>query len=197
MPESTEIPVKPLITEAQYLELERKAERRSEFYQGEIFAMSGGSLEHTMIISNLSGEFHAFLKGKPCKGLSQDLRLHIHENGLYTYPDFMVICGKPEMADATYMDTLLNPTLIIEVLSPSTESYDRGRKFGLYRSIPSLKEYGLISQDRYSVDKYFKNEDGNWEFNGATGPDHEPIHFRSLDFYLSMADIYAGIDLPA
>ncbi|HRG48514.1 MAG TPA: Uma2 family endonuclease [Leptospiraceae bacterium] len=131
-----------IFTESEYLELERNADFKSEYYNGEIFAMAGASLIHNEIVANLISIFNQFLKDKPCDVYPSDLRLRVEKSGLYTYPDITIVCGKAELLDNQF-DTLKNPTVLIEVLSDSTEKYDRGQKFSFYRKIPSLKEYSL------------------------------------------------------
>jgi Uma2 family endonuclease len=144
---------KPYLTPEQYLEIERKAEFKSEYYQGEMFAMPGARLAHIQIVANASGELRQQLRGRDCQPLSSDMRVCVSEDGFYTYPDVVVVCGKPQFIDGT-LDTLLNPTVIIEVLSDSTEAYDRGKKFELYRPLESLAEYVLISSRRVSVERF-------------------------------------------
>jgi Uma2 family endonuclease len=156
----------PLLTEAEYLAIERQATFKSEYYRGEIFAMSGARRNHNAIISNLIGSLNGYLKGKPCMIFPSDLRLHIPETGLYTYPDAMIVCGKEEFVDEVF-DTITNPTVIIEVLSESTEKYDRGDKFRFYRSIPSLKEYLLVNSEKVGIEKYAINDRGLWELSEA------------------------------
>src|SRR5437868_8492820 len=136
---------KTLLTPEEYLAIERKAEYRSEYLNGEMFAMTGASRKHNLIALNIAGELRQQLKSKPCEAYVNDMRVRIPATDLYTYPDVTVVCGDPEFEDA-FIDTLLNPTLLIEVLSESTESYDRGKKFGYYRTIQSLAEYLLVAQ---------------------------------------------------
>ena len=131
---------KPFITPEEYLERERAAEFKSEYYNGEIFAMSGGSRNHVLIAGNCQMALRSALKDKGCLVFQSDLRVHIPSNDLYTYPDVVVVCGEEQYLD-NQKDTLVNPVLVVEVLSPSTESYDRGQKFEFYRSIASLQEY--------------------------------------------------------
>src|SRR5580658_5380830 len=123
------------LSEAEYLEIERRAEIKSEFLGGEMFAMSGGTRGHSLIAINLAGEFRAQLKGRPCIPYNSDLRVKIEAAGLYTYPDLSVVCGDQQFEDEQG-DTLLNPTVIVEVLSDSREAYDRGKKFEIYRRVP-------------------------------------------------------------
>ncbi|MGZ8552856.1 MAG: Uma2 family endonuclease, partial [Chitinophagaceae bacterium] len=128
------------VSPEQYLEMERAAETKHEYYKGEVFAMSGASWQHNVIAKNINTIVLPFLKGKPCDMFGSDLRIHIPENSLYTYPDFSIICGKPETTD-DQKDTVVKPSVLIEILSKSTKDYDRGTKFNLYRSISTLNEY--------------------------------------------------------
>lgn len=185
-------PVRKL-TGAEYLEIERAAEFRSELVDGEMVAMSGGSYEHSTVISNLAGELRNRLKGRPCRPTASDLRVFAPESNLYTYPDVVVVCGQPQFLDDR-RDTLLNPTLLAEVLSPSTERYDRGRKFGHYREIASLTEYLLVAQDAPRIEQYVRADDGRWIFREATGLEAS-IELPSLGIHLPLAEVYDQVDL--
>ena len=179
-------------TPEEYLELERKADYKSEYYQGEIFAMSGASLPHNKITGNFMGILYVNLKGKSCRPYGSDLRLHIPSNTLYTYPDVTVVCGKEELLDQNF-DTLLNPVFIAEILSPSTLSYDTGNKFTLYRSIASLKEYWTISSFEYRLQKFVKNELNNtWILSETINP-NDSMPLESLGLIVSMVDLYDGV----
>jgi Uma2 family endonuclease len=145
----------------EYLSLERKSEFRSEYLSGEMFSMNGASRSHNLIVANSSGELRQQLKNKPCELYTNDMRVRVPAANVYTYPDLVVVCGEPQFEDS-FVDTLLNPTLIIEVLSDSTESYDRGKKFGFYRSIESLREYILIAQDEPRIEQYVRQEEEHW-----------------------------------
>src|SRR5271166_5473431 len=140
----------PRYTPQQYLEMERKADFKSEYCDGYITAMAGASREHNLIAGNVHGEIRSQLKARPCEVYMSDMRLCVSPTGLYTYPDVMALCGEP-LFQNDEVKTLLNPTMIVEVLSDSTESYDRGRKFGHYRRLPSLREYVLVAQDEVKV----------------------------------------------
>lgn len=179
-------------TQEQYLELERKATNKSEYYQGDVFAMSGASWNHNIISSNLLAILHFRLKGKSCRPLASDMRIHIPLNTLYTYPDIVVVCGEPEFLDNEF-DTLLNPIFIVEVLSFSTMDYDRGKKFLFYRSIPTLKEYWTISSQEYRLEKYVKNEaDNTWIFaETVVLTDH--VLIPSLQLTVPLEEIYEGV----
>jgi Uma2 family endonuclease len=183
---------KTFISEESYLEEERKALNKSEYYKGEIFAMAGATTNHNAIVASLIGELYAFLKGKSCKVYPSDLRVYNSANGLYTYSDVTIVCGKEEYLDEEF-DTLLNPTVLIEVLSASTENYDRGTKFKLYRSIPSLKNYILVSSTEYAAEIYTRKENDNWLLNTTKEKDGR-LHISALDFDLSLSDIYAQVD---
>jgi len=149
------------ISQETYLEQERASAEKHEYYQGEIFAMSGASFNHNDIFSNIFGQLSSKLDGSECKPYGSDLRIHIPANTLYTYPDISVICGKKESTDDN-RDTATNPTVIIEILSTSTRNYDRGNKFAFYRQIATLKEYILIDSESISVEQFSKGEDDRW-----------------------------------
>lgn len=184
-------PVRKL-TGAEYLELERAAEFRSELIEGEIVAMSGGSFAHSSLIAGLAREFGNRLRKGPCRVLVSDQRVLVSETSLYTYPDVVVVCGQPQFLDDR-RDTLLNPTLLAEVLSPSTERYDRGRKFAHYREIPSLTEYLLVAQDEPRIESYVRAEDGRWIFREATGLE-ATLELPSLGIQLPLAEVYDQVD---
>jgi Uma2 family endonuclease len=157
---------KPLITAEEYLERERKAEFKSEYYRGEVFAMAGGTHDHSIIAGNLLENLKPALRAKGCTATGSDLRVSTSEDGLYTYPDVLIYCGKPVFKDDT-KDTLLNPTSIIEVLSPSTRNYDRGTKFQLYREITTLREYVLVDTERRFIERWFMTD--TWILDKASG----------------------------
>ncbi|HXW00748.1 MAG TPA: Uma2 family endonuclease [Anaerolineae bacterium] len=151
----------------EYLALEEAVDYRSEYYQGEIFAMSGGSANHNRIVGNIYITLREALEGKSCESFITDMRLLVKKSGLYTYPDVMVVCGKLKFVKGR-TDTLTNPVVIVEVLSESTQGYDRGAKFELYRAIDTLQDYVLIDQARVHVEYFRRLEDGRWllaEFN--------------------------------
>ena len=147
----------PNLTPAEYLAKERAATYRSEYFGGEMFAMAGGSPRHSLIKVNVVGEFRARSRHSPCTAYDSDLRILVARTGLYTYPDASVICGPLEFEDPR-RDTVLNPTLLVEVLSESTEAYDRGKKFSHYRQIPSLREYLLVSQEEPKIERFLRND---------------------------------------
>ena len=150
------------ISPEEYLEAERAALEKHEYYQGEIFAMSGASLKHNKIFSNLFRDIAFKIKGKGCRPYGSNLRIHIPKNTLFTYPDISIICGEPDLTDDKF-DTATNPSVIIELLSKSTRNYDKGEKFTLYRDIDSLQEYILVDTEKVYVEKHIRNADNNWQ----------------------------------
>ena len=183
---------KTFLTPEQYLEIERKAEWKSEYYQGKMFAMAGASKHHNLLVANLVGELWSQLRRRNCRVYPSDMRLRVSAAGLYTYPDVSVVCGEPRFAD-DQGDTLLNPTFIAEVLSESTEAYDRGRKFEQFRSIESLAQYLLVAQDRAHAELYTR-EAGRWMLSEASGLE-AVLELASIECRLSLADLYAKVDL--
>ncbi len=150
---------RPYLTETEYLERERVSMIKHEYYAGKIFAMSGASEAHNLIASNVNASIYAQIRGRGCRIYPSDMRIKIAKTGLYTYPDMTIVCETPEFTDMTKRDTLLNPMIIIEILSPSTERYDRGVKFQNYRTIGSLKEYILIAQNKHHIERYTRHEE--------------------------------------
>lgn len=186
------VQTKNFITPEEYLATERQAEFKSEYYQGEVFALTGAGNNHNIITTNLVGQLYNSLRGKNCQVYSNDMRLHIPLNRLYTYPDVMVLCGSKEFTDDK-KDTLLNPEIIIEVLSPSTADYDRGTKFMLYRSISTLIHYILIDSRSHHIEKYSKNSEGNWvltEFRDL----QTKLFLENLNLEILLTDIYNGVE---
>ena len=186
---------KRLLTPEEYLAQERRAEFRSEYFRGEVFAMAGASWEHTLVKDNLAAETRGHLKEGPCRVLTSDLRVKITATGMYTYPDIAIVCEKPQFEDDVF-DTLLNPHALVEVLSDSTEKYDRGAKFAHYRQIPSLREYVLVAQDRVLMERYVRQADESWiltVFTDATGA----FEFASVPVRVPLAEVYRGVELPA
>jgi Uma2 family endonuclease len=182
-------------TPEEYLALERSGEAKHEYYNGEIFAMSGASKWHVLIVTNLVYELQSQLKDGPCQVYSTDLRVRVATTGLYTYPDVILLCDEPRFSDEQ-QDTLLNPALIIEVLSESTKDYDRGGKFELYRTIDSFVEYLLIAQDRPHLEHHVRQPDGSWILH-ETNNLEDTIHLKSVQCSLRMADIYLKIDFSS
>lgn len=180
-------------TAEQYLEMERRADTKNEFINGQIYAMSGANRIHNQITFNLAGLLHSQLRGRPCEAYVTDMRVKISSTGMYTYPDVAALCGEAHFED-THLDTLINHTLIIEVLSPSTEAYDRGGKFSHYRKIQSLMEYVLIAQDWYSVERFLRQEN-QWLFSESTDLS-DTVHLQSIQCDLLLRDIYDKVTIP-
>jgi hypothetical protein len=183
-------PPNTLLTEEEYLAIERAAEFKSEFHDGQMYAMSGGSLKHS-ILANRIGSILDRLAPAGCIAFNSDIRIKVASSGLYTYPDCGVFCGKPLYADG-HRDAILNPVVIVEVLSPSSERYDRGRKFAAYRTIPTLREYLLISQSEHYVEQFSKQEDGNWLLRSHSG-DQAVVVIPSLGVEIPLAELYASV----
>ncbi|MFN7889789.1 MAG: Uma2 family endonuclease [Pirellula sp.] len=179
---------KQFITPEQYLYRERNAEFRSEYFRGEMFAMAGASANHNLILLNAGASLREQLKKKPCRVYPSDLKLRIQATGLYTYPDLSVVCGEPQL-ESDHGDVLLNPVVLIEVLSDSTEAYDRGKKFEHYRTIPSLKHYVLVAQDRHSIDCFSLNPDGSWSLTACQTPTGM-VEIAAIDSQLSAVEVY-------
>lgn len=193
------------LTPEEYLAIERKAETKSEYFNGEMFplrgrgkphdafAMVGASREHNLITANIIIAIGQQLRDKPCELYPNDMRVRVPATGLYTYPDVVVACNEPEFED-DYLDTLLNPTLIVEVLSPSTASYDRIKKFGYYRTIESLSEYLLIAQDEYKVEQYVKKSEGHWSLEDIRSLEGI-VELASIECTLRLADVYVKVEI--
>ena len=179
------------VSQEDYLETERNALDKHEYYQGEIFAMSGASVRHNRIQANTMGELYLKLKGKGCQPYGSDLRIHIPENTLYTYPDISIFCAPPDLADA-HFDTATNPTVIIEILSKSTRNYDRIGKFNLYRDIKSLNTYILIDSLSYSIELHTRNNDNTWQLQDLRSLDDAMV-LKTLQIEILLKDIYEGI----
>lgn len=185
--------LKKRYTPEEYLALERKSDFKSEYFDGFITSMAGTSREHSLIAGNLGGELRAQLKGRPCETYISDVRVLVSRTGLYTYPDVIVVCGDRQFEDQV-VDTLLNPTLIIEVLSPTTESYDRGKKSGHYRRLESLKEYVLVAQDEVRVERYSRQGE-LWQITDLTNIE-ETLDLSSIDCHVPLREIYDRIVFP-
>lgn len=185
-------PKKPYVTPQEYLERERAAEIRSEYYDGEIVAMSGASWEHNLITSNLGRLLGNQLEKRPCAVVTQDLRVRVAECNQYYYPDVVVVCGTPKFEDVR-SDALVNPTLIIEVLSESTWRIDHGKKLDCYRTLASLSTYLLVDQYEPRLETYTRQFDGSWRYQSVNGLD-AVLTVEPFDVVLRLADVYARIE---
>lgn len=183
--------LKPFYTPEEYLELEVKADHKSEYLAGQIYAMAGGSPQHDQISFNLISTLGGQLRGGPCRGYTSDQLVLVRETGLFTYPDVTVVCGEPRF-EQMRVNVLVNPTLLIEVLSDSTEAYDRGEKFAHYRRIESLQEYVLVAQDRPRIERYLRQEDGTWNYTAAEGLE-AMLRLDSIRCGLRLAEVYAQV----
>jgi Uma2 family endonuclease len=176
----------------EYLAFDRGAQEKHEYYKGEVFAMSGAGKRHNIISSNLIISIGNLLKGKSCFPYGSDMRLHIPQNSLITYPDISIYCG--ELNDDLEDDNAINPTVIIEILSPSTRDYHRGGKFKLYREITSLKEYVLVDTESILVEVFRVNQTGHWELEEYKSP-YSILEFASMSISVALKDIYQGTKL--
>lgn len=188
------IPPPRLFTPDEYLRLEREAEFKSEYLDGEIYAMSGGSSAHSVLTVNATGEVRTALKGRPCQPFSNDMKVETGPGGLYSYPDLTVVCGKPQYRDE-HLDVLLNPTLIVEILSPTTEAFDRGMKWARYQQIESLREYLLVAQNAPRVELYTRQANDRWLLTIAKGLS-AAIELSSIGCILSLSELYDRISFP-
>ena len=179
----------PAITVDQYLQLERASEMRHEFLDGLMYAMAGESRDHSSICFNLATEIGAQLKNGKCQGFSPNMKVRAGLGGLYAYPDLMIVCGEARFHDEQG-DVLLNPTVIFEVLSPSTEKYDRGEKFRRCSTqIESLKDHVLVSQDQMRIEHHHRESDGTWTLTESRDPD-DVLSLGSIECDLSLVDVY-------
>jgi Uma2 family endonuclease len=177
------------LTEEQYLQIERAALDKSEFHDGQMFAMSGGSPNHSLIANTIGALLHRQVP-PGCRTFNSDLRIKVAAAELYTYPDCSVVCGDLEYA-GDQRDVILNPLLIVEVLSPSTEGYDRGKKFELYRTIESFREYLIVHQDRHHVEHYSRQDDGSWLLREHIGAG-DTVAIARLNTRILLAELYAS-----
>lgn len=182
--------VHKLFSEDEYLEQERKAQSKSEYYKGEIFAMAGAKRNHNLLVTNLCREISSALGEKPCEVYPSDMRVQNKVDQFYTYPDVTIVCGKPEFLNETE-DVLLNPQILIEILSDSTEKYDRGAKFALYRNIPSVQEYILVSTNEMKLESFQRNG-SDWIFRESI--QGEGFRLQSLDVVLNLEEVYKKVE---
>jgi Uma2 family endonuclease len=183
--------LKAMVSEEEYLARERAGDTKHEYHRGTIVAMVGASREHNLIVTGTLVSLGVQLRKRPCELYPSDMRLRIAVQGKYLYPDVTVVCGEPQFAD-DYVDNLLNPTVIIEVLSPSTEANDRGEKFESYRMVESLREYLLIAQDRYHIAHFVRQADSSWLMKEAAGPE-AVIRLQSIGCELPLSEVYEKV----
>jgi Uma2 family endonuclease len=192
--EAMSLQSKPRVTSEEYLAGERATEERHEYFQGEVFAKGGASFEHVQIASHLIGCLHEPLREKPCFVFLSNLRVKIRKTGAYAYPDVGVLCEQPKFDDLD-QDTILNPRLLIEIFSPATEAFDRGKKFAHYRTIESLSEYLLVAQDQPRIEQYIRQSSGDWLLHEATDLS-DTIRLPSIECELKLAEVYERVEFP-
>ena len=183
------------MTPKEYLAMERASEYRHEYDQGEVREMTGASRSHNLLVISIGAELYEQLRQRACEVYTIAMRVKVSNTGLYAYPDVVVVCGKPQFEDNQF-DTLLNPTVIIEALSDSTEEYDRGKKFARYRKLDSLTDYLLIAQDRMHVEQFTRQQNDTWLFSEAEQPT-AVIRLASIDSELLLETIYEKVSLAA
>lgn len=185
---------KPYLTEEAYLQRERTSPTKHEYFAGEIYAMAGASEQHNLIAMNIAMLLQTHLRGRSCRAYPSDMRVKVVKTGLYTYPDFTIVCGPSQFVDAEKRDTLTNPAVIIEILSPSTERYDRGMKFQHYRTIETLHEYILVAQDEYHLERFTRQEHNEWVLSEAIGLEAS-LGITSIQATLRLQDVYEQVPL--
>lgn len=184
-----ELAEREYIAQESYLAMERAAFEKSEYFEGQLYPMAGATKEHNRIKENLSIKIGSFLEESPCQSFSSDFRVHIPQNSLYAYPDLIVVCGELALLDDQF-DTLLNPTVLVEILSKSTRGYDKNAKFALYRAIPTLREYLVVDSRRVRVEVWQKSPEGIWSLATETAQPEDVIRIDSIDFTLPVRKIY-------
>ncbi len=185
------VAVRKYYSEEDFLILERMSKTKNEYYRGEIFAMSGASYQHNQIASALLGDIVSHLKGKSCNIFGSDLRVHTQLKSFYTYPDAVVICGEPSFVDNEF-DTIVNPTILFEILSPTTEEYDRTIKFEFYKNISTLKQYVLIDSQKMLIEVFTKQADNSWLAIKKTNPEDEWT-LDSINYNSKVKQVYEGV----
>jgi len=180
----------PTLSYAAYLEAERAADRKHEFVAGEVYARAGGTIEHNRIASQALLELGVALRGRPCRAINSDQRLRIADADMSCYPDVTIVCGDDLRADDDD-DALTNPTVVLEVLSPSTEAHDRGAKFAALRTLPSLQQFVLLHQARRQAEVFTRSDDGSWHLTFHS----ERLPLSSLDIEVDLAAVYEGVEL--
>lgn len=182
---------RPRMSPAEYLAAERRAGTRHEYFAGEVFEVEGASRKHGLIVTNLIYALRGRLRSEGCEVYPSSMRVKVSQTGAYVYPDVVVVCEEPELEDE-HFDTLLNPALVIEVLSPSTEDHDRGRKAWHYRRVDSIQEYVIVSQDQPLVERHRRQGDGEWLVSELRGADAS-LQLGSVGCTLALTEIYDGV----
>lgn len=189
------LPAMQYISIEEYLAMEETAAEKHEYYGGEVSAMAGASTNHNRIVRNVLTSLDNFLRGKDCEVFPSDLKVHIEKNSLFSYPDISVVCGELETRN-NRNDVIINPVVIMEVLSKKTVNYDRGEKFKLYRDIPSLQEYILISSAEYLIENFTKQSEPSWTFTEGKGLDNA-LQVQKIGFSVDAKEIYRDVTVPA
>jgi len=184
----------PRLTAEEYLAIERQAQHKSEYFSERMVMMAGASRKHNQIVSNILAELYIQIKLRSCSVYANDIRVSVPKMAVYTYPDVVVTCGEEEFADGN-VDTLLNPIVIIEVLSKSTEAYDRGRKFEYYQQIPSLMTYVLVSQEPYKIEVYVRQTENLWLYSATTHREGV-VTLEAIKCELLLQDVYRKVIPP-
>ncbi len=179
------------MTEAEYLAFERASETKHEYIDGHVYAMAGASRQHNLISTNTVATLHFQLRQTPCETYQGDMRVKVQMGDLYSYPDVTVVCAEPQFADSK-QDMLLNPVIVVEVLSPTTEKYDRGKKFRQYRQLDSMQEYLIIEQEKSHIEHYLRQPDNTWLLADAVGLDAS-LELPSIGCTLKLADVYQKV----
>jgi Uma2 family endonuclease len=181
------------MTVEEYFQLEEASPERHEYVDGEVYAMAGASFAHNQISSNVQANIFQHVANAPCRIYGSDLKVHVKTESAFVYPDLSIICGQPQILEGQN-DIIINPSVIIEIVSESTEAYDRGKKFMLYRQIPSLKEYILIASEWISVERFMKNANGIWELNEHSNWDSSLL-VETIQYSLTLGSIYKDVEL--
>jgi Uma2 family endonuclease len=180
------------VTPEEYLAAERLSETRSEYLDGGVYPMTDGSINHITIVANLTAELVTRLRGRKCIVLPNEMKVRLQQARKFFYPDLAVVCGEPQFHDDR-KDIITNPDLVIEVLSPSTEAFDRGAKFQAYQTIESLREYVLVSQDSPAIERYVRNGDGSWQYKSVVGLKGS-LTLPSIECTLNLGAVYDKVD---
>ncbi len=183
------------VSPEEYLAVERESDTKSEYFDGVVYAMTGASLHHIQIVSNVNTELSTQLRTRPCRALPNEMKVRLPDSRKFFYPDVTVVCGKPLFHDER-TDIILNPVLVIEVLSPSTEAFDRGAKFHAYQTLDSLKEYLLIAQDKPVVEQFVRQEDGKWTYVATFGLESS-VSLPSIECSLNLSAVYDKVDFDS
>jgi Uma2 family endonuclease len=183
------------VSPEEYLEVERQSDTKSEYMDGVVYAMTGARINHIRVVSNLTTELVTQLRGRRCDVLASEMKVRLQDSRKFFYPDVIVLCGEPQFHDERE-DIILNPLLVVEVLSKSTEAFDRGAKFQAYQTLDSLKEYLLVAQDKPIIEQYVRQTDGKWTYTAAVGLESS-LALPSVECTLNLSAVYDKVDLDS